>query len=170
MLPVRRATGFRWPSSSSGGDRPHAWPKLWKHHAAQPVADRLNDVALERGEDFLARYGGRISSEWYYPKLIEVWLEDREVYEACSAFIEATDWLVWWLTGRECRQSCTAGYKAMWSPDEGLPSAEYFEAAYPGVRPSAGEARHDVRAARDPRRHAAPGGGVAARAARSRSR
>ncbi len=112
--------------------RPHAWPKLWKHHAAQPVADRLNEVAMERGEDFLSRYGGRISSEWYFPKLIELWLEDREIYDEAYAFIEATDWIVWWLTGKEIRQSCTAGYKAMWSPDNGLPSREYFEAAYPG--------------------------------------
>jgi L-ribulokinase len=113
-------------------DRRHAWPKLWKHHAAQPVADRLNDVALERGEEFLERYGGRISSEWYFPKLIEQWSEDRDVYDASAAFIEATDWIVWHLTGRECRQSATAGYKAMWSPTEGLPSTDYFEAAYPG--------------------------------------
>jgi L-ribulokinase len=113
-------------------ERRHAWPKLWKHHAAQPVADRLNEVALERGEEFLSRYGGRISSEWYFPKLIELWSEDREVYDAAAAFIEATDWIVWHLTGRECRQSATAGYKAMWSPAEGLPSIEYFEAAYPG--------------------------------------
>ena len=112
--------------------RPHAWPKLWKHHAAQPVADRLNEVAQERGEQFLSRYGGRISSEWYFPKLIELWREDRELYDEAYAFIEATDWIVWWLTGREIRQSCTAGYKAMWSPDEGLPAREYFEAAYPG--------------------------------------
>jgi L-ribulokinase len=112
--------------------RRHAWPKLWKHHAAQPVADRLNAVALERGDAFLARYGGKISSEWYFPKLIEVWLEDREVYDACDAFIEATDWIVWWLTGVHARQACTAGYKAMWSPDEGLPPVAYFEAAYPG--------------------------------------
>jgi L-ribulokinase len=112
--------------------RPHAWPKLWKHHAAQPVADRLNEVALERGEVFLSRYGGRISSEWYFPKLIQLWLEDREIYDEAHAFIEATDWIIWWLTGKEIRQSCTAGYKAMWSPEEGLPSREYFEAAYPG--------------------------------------
>ncbi len=110
----------------------HAWPKLWKHHAAQPVADRLNEVAAERGEPFLKRYGGRISSEWYFPKLIELWLEDREVYEACHGFIEATDWIVWFMTGAERRQSCTAGYKAMWSPEEGLPPAAYFTAAYPG--------------------------------------
>ena len=112
--------------------RPHAWPKLWKHHAAQAVADRLNEVALERGEEFLSRYGGRISSEWYFPKLIELWREDREIYDEAYAFVEATDWIIWWLTGKEVRQSCTAGYKAMWSPDEGLPSRDYFEAAYPG--------------------------------------
>ncbi len=112
--------------------RPHAWPKLWKHHAAQPVADRLTQVALERDEAFLSRYGGRISSEWYFPKLIELWREDREIYDEAYAFIEATDWVVWWLTGREIRQSCTAGYKAMWSPEEGLPPRAYFEAAYPG--------------------------------------
>jgi L-ribulokinase len=112
--------------------RRHAWPKLWKHHAAQPVADRLNRVALERGEEFLARYGGRISSEWYYPKLIELWLEDREIYDEAAEFIEATDWIVWHLTGNQCRQACTAGYKAMWSDVDGLPSRQYFDAAYPG--------------------------------------
>ncbi len=111
---------------------PHAWPKLWKHHSAQPVADRLTEVAMERSEAFLSRYGGRISSEWYFPKLIEIWLEDREVYDEAHGFLEATDWIVWYLTGSERRQSCTAGYKAMWSPEEGLPSAEYFETAYPG--------------------------------------
>jgi len=114
-------------------NRRHAWPKLWKHHSAQPVADRLNEVALERGEDFLARYGGRISSEWYFPKLIELWLEDREVYDAAGAFLEATDWIIWHLTGRECRQLCTAGYKALYLPEHGgLPPADYFAAAYPG--------------------------------------
>ena len=41
-------------------------------------------MAIERGEPFLERYGGRISSEWYFPKLIEVWLEDREIYDACA--------------------------------------------------------------------------------------
>jgi L-ribulokinase len=111
---------------------PHAWPKLWKHHAAQPVADRLNDVALAREEPFITRYGGRISSEWYFPKLIELWQEDRDVYDATWAFVEATDWIVWWMTGKLTRQTCTAAYKAMWSPDDGLPSVDYFEAAYPG--------------------------------------
>ena len=123
--------------------RRHAWPKLWKHHAAQPIADRLTDVAIERGEAFLSRYGGRISSEWYFPKLIEVWLEDREVYEEARAYVEATDWIVWYLTGLERRQACTAGYKAMWSPDDGLPSVAYFEAAYPGFDTPAEKLGHE---------------------------
>jgi L-ribulokinase len=113
-------------------DRPHAWPKLWKHHSAQHVADRLNEVATERGEPFLARYGGRISSEWYFPKLIEIWLEDRDIYDASSAFLEATDWVVWHLCGHQRRSACPAAYKAMWSETYGLPDGAFFEAAYPG--------------------------------------
>ena len=113
-------------------DRPHAWVKLWKHHSAQPVADRLNEVAVERNEGFLARYGGRLSSEWYFPKLIELWQKDRPVYDAMGAFVEATDWIVWHLTGELVRASCSAGYKACWSASDGLPSRAYFEAAYPG--------------------------------------
>jgi len=112
--------------------RPHAWPKLWKHHAAQYVANRLNEVASERREAFLGRYGGRISSEWYFPKLIEIWLEDRAVYEATGAFLEVTDWVVWHLSGRERRSACPAAYKALWSEADGIPSTAFFEAAYPG--------------------------------------
>jgi L-ribulokinase len=122
--------------------RRHAWPKLWKHHAAQPVADRLNEVALERGEEFIGRYGGRISSEWYFPKLIELWLEDREVYDAAHGFIEGTDWIVWHMTGVERRQMTTAGYKALWSPDTGLPSPDFFESAYPGFNRPADKLGH----------------------------
>src|ERR1700721_58781 len=43
--------------------RPHAYPKLWKHHAAQPQADRINAAAHERHEKWINRYGGKISSE-----------------------------------------------------------------------------------------------------------
>ena len=42
---------------------PHAYVKLWKHHAAQDEANKLNKIAEERGEEFLKRYGGKISSD-----------------------------------------------------------------------------------------------------------
>ena len=122
--------------------RPHSWPKLWKHHAAQHVADRLNEVAAERKEPFLARYGGRISSEWYFPKLIEIWLEDRDIYDATGAFVEATDWVVWHLCGHQRRSACPAAYKAMWSESEGLPGAAFFDAAYPGFSRPADKLGH----------------------------
>ncbi|TET35681.1 MAG: ribulokinase [Anaerolineales bacterium] len=105
---------------------PHAWVKLWKHHAAQPEADRINAVASERGETWLNRYGGKISSEWFFSKTLQILNEAPDVYNAADRLIEAADWVVWQLTGIEKRNSCTAGYKAMWSKREGYPQDAYF--------------------------------------------
>jgi len=110
---------------------PHAWVKLWKHHAAQPEADRVNAVAAERGEPWLRRYGGKISSEWFFPKALQILDEAPGVYEAADRLLEAADWAVWQLTGVETRNSCTAGYKAIWSKRDGFPSADYFAALDP---------------------------------------
>src|SRR5262249_11786556 len=107
---------------------PHAWVKLWKHHAAQPEADLINEVALERGEPWLQRYGGKISSEWFFAKSLEILHDAPDIYARADRLIEAADWIVWRLTGGETRSSCTAGYKAMWSKDAGFPSPEYFGA------------------------------------------
>jgi L-ribulokinase len=111
--------------------RPHAWVKLWKHHAAQPEADRINEVAAERGEPWLERYGGRISSEWFFAKTLQILREDPELYERADRLIEAADWVVWQLTGVETRNNCTAGYKAMWSKRDGFPDDAYFAALDP---------------------------------------
>jgi L-ribulokinase len=110
---------------------PHAWVKLWKHHAAQPEADRINAVARERGEPWLARYGGKISSEWFFSKVLQILDEAPAVYRAADRLIEAADWVVWQLTGSETRNNCTAGYKAMWSKRDGFPPDAYFAALDP---------------------------------------
>jgi len=47
---------------------PHAFVKLWRHHAAQPQADRINLLARESGASWLTRYGGLISSEWEFAR------------------------------------------------------------------------------------------------------
>jgi L-ribulokinase len=112
-------------------DRPHAWTKLWKHHAAQRHADRITELAAERGEPWLARYGGRISSEWEYAKALQVLEEDPEVYERMDRWIEAADWIIWQLCGEETRNVCTAGYKGI-RQDEAWPSREYLAALNPG--------------------------------------
>ena len=110
-------------------NRPHAWIKLWKHHAAQPEANRLNEIAKDFG--FLNRYGGKISSEWFFPKVWQILDEDPEIYERAGRFMESADWVIWQLTGEEKRNSCTAGYKAIWSKSEGYPPDAFFKALDP---------------------------------------
>lgn len=112
-------------------NNPHAYVKLWKHHAAQPEANRLNEIAKERHESFLARYGGKISSEWLMPKAWQVLNEAPEVFDATDKFIEAADWVVMQLTGNERRNSCTAGYKALWHKREGYPSKDFYKSLDP---------------------------------------
>lgn len=112
-------------------DNPHAWVKLWKHHAAQPEANQLNQIATELGYTFLNRYGGKISSEWFFPKAWQILAEAPDVYAAADRLIEAADWVVWQLTGVESRNACTAGYKAMWSQADGFPPNEFFKALDP---------------------------------------
>ena len=109
----------------------HSWVKLWKHHSAQPYANRLNEIARERGENFLGRYGGKISSEWFFPKAWQILDEAPEIYAAADRLIEAADWVIWQLTGVETRNACTAGYKAIWSKREGFPAREFFAALDP---------------------------------------
>ncbi len=110
---------------------PHAWVKLWKHHAAQPEANKLNEIARQMNQPWLDRYGGKISSEWFFPKAWQILDEAPEVYEAADRLIEAADWIVWQLTGVETRNNCTAGYKAIWSKREGFPPDVFFKALDP---------------------------------------
>jgi L-ribulokinase len=112
-------------------DRPHAWPKLWRHHAAQRQADRINALAEERGESWLERYGGKLSSEWELAKGLQLFEEDPEVYRAAEHFVEFADWIVWQLCGSYRRNRCTAGYKGAYQ-DGGYPSEEFFGALDPG--------------------------------------
>jgi L-ribulokinase len=129
MLPTK-ADGTPLCGLDEWRNHPHAWIKLWKHHAAQPEADQINETARQRGEAWLQRYGGKISSEWFFSKALQILHEAPEVYRAADRLIEAADWVIWQLTGVEIRNACTAGYKAM-VQDEGYPSREYFAALHP---------------------------------------
>ncbi|HEX4256010.1 MAG TPA: ribulokinase [Streptosporangiaceae bacterium] len=111
--------------------RPHAYVKLWKHHAAQAHADRINALAHERKEPWIARYGGKISSEWQYAKGLQLLEEDPDIYARADRWIEAADWVIWQLTGTETRNACTAGYKGIWQ-DGHYPSRDFLAALNPG--------------------------------------
>jgi len=111
-------------------DNPHAYVKLWKHHAGQGQADRINALAADRGESWLPRYGGLISSEWEFAKALQLLEEAPEVYAATDRWIEAADWIVWQLSGTYLRNACTAGYKGIYQ-DGAYPSAEFLAALNP---------------------------------------
>ncbi|MCG3754444.1 ribulokinase [Amycolatopsis sp. Poz14] len=110
---------------------PHAYVKLWRHHAAQPQADRINAVARERAEPWLPRYGGLISSEWEFAKALQLFEEAPEVYRAMRHWVEAADWIVWQLTGTYVRNACTAGYKGIYQ-DGRYPDREFLGSLDPG--------------------------------------
>lgn len=112
-----------------------AWPKLWKHHGAIKQTERMNAVAAERKEAFLDRYGGIIGLEWFFPKMLETIEQATDVANAAEVWLEAGDWFVWKLVGCEVRDlprsTCQAGYKALWSADDGYASRDYLAAVHP---------------------------------------
>ncbi|WP_434533183.1 ribulokinase [Amycolatopsis carbonis] len=110
---------------------PHAYVKLWRHHAAQPQADRITELARARDEKWLPRYGGRISSEWEFAKALQVLEEAPAVYAATAHWVELADWIVWQLTGNYVRNACTAGYKGILQDGE-YPGADFLRELNPG--------------------------------------
>ncbi|MGC0339216.1 ribulokinase [Streptomyces sp. SLBN-8D4] len=110
--------------------RPHAYVKLWRHHAAQAQADRINALATETKEPWLERYGGKISSEWEFAKALQVLEEDPEIYHRTERWLEAADWIVWRLCGTYVRNACTAGYKGQYQ-DGVYPSPAHLGALHP---------------------------------------
>jgi L-ribulokinase len=112
---------------------PHAWPKLWKHHAAQPYADRINATAGSPGGEFLRFYGGLTSSEWTWAKAWQMLEESPRIAQAAARWIEGGDWIIWQLVGEEVRSACQAGYKAHWQKDAGYPPASYWASLHPNL-------------------------------------
>lgn len=111
--------------------RPHAWVKLWKHHAAQSWAPRIDALAAQRGEPWLGQFGGRVSGEYYLPKAAQIAAEDPALYRAAERIPEMGDWLVWRLCGRETRGSCAAAFKTFWNRERGDVSREFLSALHP---------------------------------------
>ena len=148
--------------------RPHAWVKLWKHHAAQPEADEINAVAIDRGEPWLSRYGGKISSEWFFPKALQILREDPEVYARAERLIEAADWIVWQLTGVETRNTTPPATRRSGRTRTASRRGDYFAALDPRFANVVDEKMSrridaDRRARRRPRRARRSVDGAAAR-------
>jgi L-ribulokinase len=96
-------------------NEPHAYAKLWKSHSANEeakyITKHLNESAL------IKKYGGIISSEWLFPKLLEIKNNAPKIFHEMTYFLEAGDWLVCKLTNNLIRSSCQAGFKGMWQKE-----------------------------------------------------
>lgn len=112
-------------------NNPHAYVKLWKHHGGQDQADRIIALAKERGEEWLERYGGILSSEMLFPKILETYEKAPEVYAAADVVVNLLDWVTWQLTGELSFAASDSGYKRMFT-DGHYPSQEFCEALAPG--------------------------------------
>ena len=132
VLPVK-SDGTPLSELKEFANNPHAYVKLWKHHSAQSHADRINELAHARGEKWISRYGGKISSEWEFAKGLQLLEEAPEVYAAMDHWIEAADWIIWQLCGTYVRNICTAGYKGIYQ-DGAYPSQDFLAALNPAFK------------------------------------
>lgn len=114
-------------------NEPHAYVKLWKHHAAQYCADRIDNLLKERYAELLSLYGGKTNSEYLLPKVLQIVKEAPEIYAKCDAIVEAGDWIVWQLTGKRVRSTCAAGYKSFWNHRMGYLPRDILAALDPAL-------------------------------------
>lgn len=115
----------RWAS------QPDAWIKLWKSHSAQAQADRIQKVARETGHPLLRQCGGRISSEWAYPKMLETYDRSPELFRRIDTFWDLCDWLTWLLCGEKTRSQGAMCNKFHYD-GEALPDESFWNQVRPG--------------------------------------
>lgn len=132
VLPVKR-DGTPLCQLEEFKNNPHSYVKLWKHHSAQPHADRINSLAHSRNENWIRRYGGKISSEWEFAKALQLLEDAPSVFNAMDHWIEAADWITWQLTGNYVKNICSAGYKGIYQ-DGHYPSPEFLAELNPDFR------------------------------------
>ena len=105
---------------------PHAFVKLWKHHGAEKEAELITKELEEYDAEMLSSYGGKVSSEWFFPKVLETFNKARHVYDKTYCFIEAGDYLTSLLTGNLQRNACVTGFKALWSKKKGFLKKDFW--------------------------------------------
>ena len=112
-------------------NRPHAWPKMWKHHAAAAEAAEITAAAVAQKLPVVVKSGGAIGCESLIPKVLQIFYEDAETFQNTVSFFELCDWIVSLLTGQEVRSTPLLTCKSMWTPQNGYPKGQPFDAITP---------------------------------------
>ncbi len=108
---------------------------LWKDHTSYREAEEITESPLAKA--YLAKCGGRYSSEWFWSKILHCARTSPEVFEAAYSWAEYCDWIPAQITGNKdphtmARSRCAAGHKAMFADDwGGLPSKEFLASLDP---------------------------------------
>ncbi|GAB4156910.1 MAG: ribulokinase [Planctomycetota bacterium] len=108
----------------AGSEEPAAMAWLWKDHTAKQEAEDLVEAVRRAGLPFLGHTGGTYSSEWYWAKLLCCARRHPDVASRAAAWVELSDFIPAWLTGRRepsriLRGVCAAGHKGMFSSRHG---------------------------------------------------
>ncbi|WP_062105473.1 ribulokinase [Bacillus niameyensis] len=107
-------------------NNPHAYVKLWKHHGAKEETDRILDVAHLDLNRYLGTYGFNVSSEWMIPKILELKNKAPDILKEAAYIMEAGDWVVSLLLGKNVRSNCARGFKSFWNEENGF-DFDFFE-------------------------------------------
>lgn len=100
---------------------PNAMAWLWKDHTAHEEAAQITALAADLKPEYLAKCGGRYSSEWFWAKILHCARVAPGVSAVAASWVEIADWIPAVLCGttdlRQLRRGvCAAGHKAFYNP------------------------------------------------------
>jgi len=105
---------------------------LWKDHTSWREAQAITEIAAAHRPEFIARYGGAYSSEWWWAKIWHCLNVAPDAFEAAYSWVELADWVPSVLAGvsdprRIKRGACAAGHKAFYADEwGGLPDKDFL--------------------------------------------
>ena len=118
-------------------NNPNAMAWLWKDHTAHEEAAQITALAADLKPQYLAKCGGRYSSEWFWAKLLHCARVAPEIFAAAASWVEIADWVPAILCGttdlrRLRRCVCAAGHKAFYNPGwGGYPDEPFLARLHP---------------------------------------
>ena len=104
---------------------PHAYVKIWKHHAKEEYTQKILHCAKEYDETLLEVSGDTLTSEFFIPKLYETFCESRKLYDETYKFVSAGDFVTSLLIGKKLIHSKSFSAKQHYNGNA-YPTTEFF--------------------------------------------
>jgi L-ribulokinase len=133
------ASGQSLALNARFADDPAAMAWLWKDHTSHAEAEEITAAAAKNRPAYLAKCGGRYSSEWFWAKILHCARTAPAVFEAAETWVEIADWIPAVLCGTTRpdqlrRGVCAAGHKAFFNSQwGGYPDEAFLSALHPGL-------------------------------------